>query len=206
MTIIAFLIAVLCFFKWKQAKYDKKSSGAETAEYHSFNKRSKILLVIGILALIFSIGSCMLNISAPSDSKKGDSEAYTIQTEENMSESEKKFKEKQDKEQEEARKAVEKARAEQSVANQEDAKKKPVDANWALLMKEAAEAKTGLYVTETKALDTGVYERMNGNVDVESEYQFDGKEQYYKVWATFDGQTKELLRLKIGPDIIYEKK
>lgn len=200
MGIIAFIIAVLCLFKWKQAKYDKENFDANSSKYKSLNKRSKILLIISILAFIFSIGSCISSGSKTSDTKK------YVQTEENMSDDERNFKEKQDKEQEEARKAVEKARAEQPVAKQDDVKKKPVDANWALLMKEAAEDKTGLYVTDTKILDTNVYERLNGNVDVKSEYQFDSEKQYYKVWATFDGQTKELLRLKIGPDVIYEKK
>lgn len=112
MGIIAFIIAVLCLFKWKQAKYDKENFDANSSKYKSLNKRSKILLIISILAFIFSIGSCISNGSKTSDTKK------YVQTEENMSDDERRFKEKQDKEQEEARKAVEKARAEQSIAQQ----------------------------------------------------------------------------------------
>ena len=112
MGIIAFIIAVLCLFKWKQAKYDKENFDANSSKYKSLNKRSKILLIISILAFIFSIGSCISSGSKTSDTKK------YVQTEENMSDDERRFKEKQDKEQEEARKAVEKARAEQSIAQQ----------------------------------------------------------------------------------------
>ena len=43
MGIIAFIIAVLCLFKWKQAKYDKENFDANSSKYKSLNKRSKIL-------------------------------------------------------------------------------------------------------------------------------------------------------------------
>lgn len=110
MGVILFIVAVVCVFKAKQASYDKANFSKESAEYHSLNKKSKILFAIGIIVFIFSIGSCAANFSADKDNN-------TVQNEQQMSEDELRFKKMQDEQQEKARLETEKARQESNGSN-----------------------------------------------------------------------------------------
>lgn len=75
--------------------------------------------------------------------------------------------------------------------------------NYMLLAKEDIEKRTGLYVTDFSIKQSNVVKAQNGNVTVDSEVELDNKKEKQHFWAIYSEKGK-LLRLKIGPNVIYD--
>lgn len=75
--------------------------------------------------------------------------------------------------------------------------------NYMSLAKEDIEKITGLYVTDFSLKQSNVVKAQNGNVTVDSEVELDNKKEKQHFWAIYNEKGK-LLRLKIGPNVIYD--
>ncbi|MGN8792680.1 hypothetical protein [Acidaminococcus fermentans] len=75
--------------------------------------------------------------------------------------------------------------------------------NYMLLAKEDIEKRTGLYVTDFSIKQSNVAKAQNGNVTVDSDIKLDNKKETQHFWAIYTEKGK-LLRLKIGPNVMYD--
>lgn len=62
---------------------------------------------------------------------------------------------------------------------------------------------TGMRVTERWLLEFGEHIAANGNVDVRGQVELNNDGVKRPFWMLFDGTTRQILRLKIGADLIY---
>ena len=79
----------------------------------------------------------------------------------------------------------------------------PKQPNYMSLAKEDIKKKTGMYVTDFSIKQSNVVKAQNGNVTVDSDVELDNKKEKYHFWAIYTEEGK-LLRLKIGPNVIYD--
>lgn len=70
---------------------------------------------------------------------------------------------------------------------------------------EAIAAATGLRVTEHWLLEYDERVRKDGNVDTHGFVEFNNDGVKRQFWLMFDGQTRRVLRVKIGADLIYSE-
>lgn len=65
--------------------------------------------------------------------------------------------------------------------------------------------KTGMLVTDSWLLEYGEYVSKTGEVNTHGFVELNGDGVKRQFWLTFDGATRRVVRVKIGPDLIYSE-
>lgn len=83
--------------------------------------------------------------------------------------------------------------------------KKSVGTRYMVKVKQDIERITKHYVTDSWILEYGERENKDGTIDSHGFVEIDDDGVKRQFWALYDGKTDEILRLKIGPTLIFTK-